>query len=222
MPASVPYGLCGIRITPLTDCLPVPGSLTYETTGIVSLNLTANIKAGVSVEKTNGCGDVCFAYETCDKTKSFNIDGMFCGLCPEILAAMSGVQPILNGAGDIIGYSSPNISNASIEVMIEIWSRRVTKEGQLCTVAGTEWFKLLIPRACVNFDGSLNFGNDVTDINFTGRTRPNNLLTPAALNAVFAGAADGATAWDLDSDYQLYVVTESPSTFTDDCTGRVI
>lgn len=208
------WGVCAYRITPLVACLPPaagsPTALTYESVGVMSIVATPDIKDGIDDTQENGCGGVCAIVKTCDVVKSHSLTGEVCSLCPDMLAGAIGLEAILNGLGEIIGFSSGNSNTGCQDVLLEVWSKATTSNGQLCTPTGDEYIKFVFPRtslmAPITFDLSAGFNT----ISLTGDSVSNPLLTPAIMEAAFPGSTGGAVAWDLDSSIHVFTTTDAP------------
>lgn len=208
------WGVCGIRITPLVNCIPpvagTPAALTYEQLGVASINLTADVREGVDDTQENACGGICAVVTTCDIVRKYSIDGEICSLCPDMLAGVIGIEAILNAAGDVIGHSAGNAGTACQDALIEIWSKAATANGQPCSATGDEYVKFILPRASLSAAQDFNLSSGFSNIGITGDAVANPLLTPAALNAAFPGAANGAVAWDLNSAVHVIVGVDAP------------
>lgn len=208
------WGICGLRITPTVNCLiPVAGSptaLTYEQLGVITMNMTADVKDGIDDVQENACGGVCATVKTCDIVRSYSLEGEICSLCPDLLAGVIGLEAILNLAGDVIGHSVGNAETICRDAVVEIWVKAATNNGQLCTPTGDEYVKFILPRASIGAAMDFNLSSGFNNIGLRGDAIANPLLTPAIMEAAFPGSTNGAVSWDLDSAIHIILGTDQP------------
>lgn len=208
------WGVCGLRVTPTVNCvLPVAGdptAVTYEQLGVITINMVADVKDGIDDVQENACGGICATVKTCDVVRSYSLDGEICSLCPDLMAGVLGLQSILNAAGEVIGHSSGNATTECVDAVVEIWSKAATNNGQLCTPAGDEYVKFILPRVTMGAAMDFNLSSGFNNIAINGDAIGNPLLTPAVMEAAFPGSTNGAVAWDLDSPIHVIVGTDAP------------
>lgn len=122
---------CAMRVSRLdTDGVPLPGaSNLYVTEGIIELTATPDVSAGDEVEVKNGKGDICISYREEDKIKRLNVDLMICAPDPELTELLAGGAVQTSGAA--VGYKMEalNVGTDRTGVSIELWSRRVSSDG---------------------------------------------------------------------------------------------
>jgi len=208
------WGVCGLRITPLVQCLPpaagAAAALTYEQIGVMSITLSADIKEGIDDSHENACGGICAVVKTCDTVRSYSIAGEMCSICPDLLAGAIGLQAILDALGNVIGHSVGNALTGCHESLIEIWSKAANNNGQLCTPVGDEFVKFILPRATLGPMENFTLNSGFNNVPLKGDGISNPLLTPAIMEAAFPGSTNGATAWDLNSSLHVIVGTDQP------------
>ena len=116
-----------MRVTALDGCgRPVLGpcsSITSE--GFVSVAFTSNTDAGTAISVVNAAGKVCIADAACPTFVNYTVEITFCEVNPELLAMITGQNPVFDTQSDIAAGFRMNsdISPCDSGFALELWSK---------------------------------------------------------------------------------------------------
>lgn len=199
------YNACLLRIVRLNStCTPLAGGTDrVVTTALVNMTATPDIEEATLFEPKNGCGDICWTAETCDKIKRWNLSGEFCYTDFEMMELLFGGSLVLGAAagpyaGRVIGYAAPSTSNACNNgVGIEVFSQTSGAGVGACSTAATPfpgYIGHIFPRVKFTL-GERTFENDVARVQFTGIATANPNYTNPWTDYPGAGAFPGTSGY---------------------------
>lgn len=125
MPSNLPgdicvgqHSVCLIRAALLNpDCTPVGGADSgFITTGIITATATPEVQEAVTLEQTNGCGDIEWTYERPARMRAVTLSGELAFFDHEMMQILFGGELVIGGptsdfAGKVIGWASPNYTD---------------------------------------------------------------------------------------------------------------
>jgi len=132
------------RITRLDECgAPVFGDCSVVVTeGFIKVSIGQEEEAGDEYKQKNAWGTLVINEKDPSITKWANVMIQLTDVDPDVLDIIGGATPVLDGAGDTIGFTmGPNASTGSFA--IEVWTK---KAGSGNCVAGVqEWGYFVVP-----------------------------------------------------------------------------
>jgi hypothetical protein len=181
---------CVVRVAALdVDCTPTGGvNGGIVTAGLVTLTADPEIESGTVYEQKNGCGSILFTYEKDDILKRYNLSGEFGFADFEMMAMLFGGSTILGRAagsysGKVIGYADRLYTAAQrTGVYMEVITTAIAQGSSGCQVFGSAApvaIGHIFPKVKL-VPGSMNFGDDIKRVTFTGTgsNNPNTINGP--------------------------------------------
>lgn len=120
-----------MRITRLDGCgKPVDGPGNMITTeGFVSVALSAQTTDAEEITVTNAGGKVCVR-DTGDPTfDGYGVDITFCEVEPCLFQLLTGQEPLVNAAGDVVGFTMNSKRYAKTGFALEVWTGSPTTDA---------------------------------------------------------------------------------------------
>lgn len=191
--------VCAYRVWPLdADCSIHKVSDVASAivgTGVVTANMTANLKAGTEIDAETGCGSLAWYLRDIDRIKNWTLALELAVWDYEMLAATIGGQLITGtGAtettwnGKTVGWAAPGpTSNTQPAVAIELWSRAAFKTGACSSsaVAAPTYIRHIFPRCTLQLSDRVFDQGTAAYMKFTGVAEANpKLLTDLKNNTV--------------------------------------
>lgn len=175
-----------IRITRLLVDGSIDGTYPVLTTrGFISATFSPEFEEGDEIAEKRADGGVCISWKADDTLKRLNFSLSLCTPDPEAAALLAGGKIICNAAGEVVGYTSPEVGSVvGNPVAIEIWS---TANIGGKPAAGDPYWHWVFPYVKVRYDGDREFGNNALTNEFSGQALGNSALVPAGLNPINAG-----------------------------------
>lgn len=169
---------CVLRVARLdADCSPTYGADSgIATSALVTLTADPDIEAGTRFEPKNGCGEPLFVYEQEDRVKRFTMSGEL-GLWDfEMMSMLFGGSLVLGRTGtafpaEVVAYAERLYSDAPRNgIYLEVITQAVSQDNGPCGAGGGDVpvaIGHIFGRAMLT-PGSVDFGNDVSMVRFSG------------------------------------------------------
>ena len=112
-----------MRITRVNECgAPVYGDCSQVVSkGFISAQFSPQTSEGEEIEVRNANGDICVSVPACTSMTSIDVTLEFCNVDTDLFALMTGQEPILNDAGEGIGFDIADIP-CNEGVALELWT----------------------------------------------------------------------------------------------------
>lgn len=127
-----------IRVTTLDLCGNLPAAATPDsflsTGGFISVNLTAEVEDGVEILQRRADGALCVNERSSASFKRFNVEMVFCGVNPSLLAMVTNAETYEDWGGDIAGITVAE-GEISKNFSLELWTGL---SGQACEPGAEE------------------------------------------------------------------------------------
>lgn len=119
-----------IRVTKVNNCaVPVEGPRNRAVSdGVISLKYSRVDKEAEEKEQKNFNGDICAEDRTPPELKRYNVEGMLCGVDPELIALLTGCPLILDHNGNPVGFGDRKTVDSEFGAVIELWTRGAAKK----------------------------------------------------------------------------------------------
>lgn len=178
-----------LRATKLVDAGQVDSDWpVLVTNGFISASFSPEFEDGEEINQKAADGSVCVTYKGDDSLTRLSFNLSVCSPEPEQTAMFAGGSALDDGAGNIIGYSSPAAgSRINNPVAIEIWST-ANVDGK--PAADYPYFHWVFPYVKMRFDGTREFSNGLLAWEFSGQAIGNDAL-------VTGGLPDGESGEDF-------------------------
>lgn len=114
-----------IRVTKLDACgRPVEGADSVVVSkGWTSVGFTANTDEGEAISVTNAAGETCIRVPGKPTFLGYNVEVAFCQVDPDLFALLTGQEPVVDAAGDVIGFSMDTaVSAGDVRFALEVWA----------------------------------------------------------------------------------------------------
>lgn len=133
-----------MRITRVDECgAPVIGTKsTIVTSGLVSIDVSAEYEDGTENAPKNGNDDFCFIDRQPDKFKYFTLGIQFCGVDPEAYEIVTGNPIYEDYAGNAVGVKFGRYVDIDAHFALEVWS---DVPGTACGEGGKRYGYYLWP-----------------------------------------------------------------------------
>lgn len=133
-----------MRLTRLDSCgVPIEGTKsTAVSSGLVSIDVSAEYEDGTENAPKNGNDDFCFIDRQPDKFKYFTLGIQFCGVDPELWELVTGNPIYEDAAGNAVGIKFGRYSEIETAFALEVWS---DVPGTNCGAGGKRWGYHLFP-----------------------------------------------------------------------------
>ena len=215
-----------MRVTKLDGCgAPVPGPRsTVVSDGFISIGLTANTEEGEAISITNAAGKVCILDEPCPTFTGYDVEVQFCGVNPDLIAAMSG-QPLVYDAGTdptAIGFRMNSaVDGCDLGFALEVWS---SVPAAVCGASGGQSYGyFLIPFLKGGVLGDFTIENAAINFTLSGaKTKDGSAWGTGAYDVIDTGTSGtlvpGKLLAPIDENDHLHVqLTEVPPPEAEDC-----
>lgn len=216
-----------MRVTKLDGCgAPVPGPRSTVTSdGFISIGLTANTEEGEAISITNAAGKVCILDEPCPTFTGYDVEVQFCGVNPDLIAAMSG-QPLVYDADTAdptaIGFRMNSaVDGCDLGFALEVWS---SVPAAVCGASGGQSYGyFLIPFLKGGVLGDFTIENAAINFTLSGaKTKDGSAWGTGAYDVVDTGTGGtlipGKLLAPIDENDHLHVqLTEVPPPDAEDC-----
>lgn len=199
-----------IRVTKLDSCGRYPAPETANsyivTDGFVTVSLSAEVEDGTEIIVRNGAGQLCVNERLASSFKRFNVEVVFCGVNPSLLAMMTNAEEYLDCGGDVAGITVPE-GDLEKAFSFELWTGMA---GQACAQGVDEASGyVILPFVQAGVLGDLEFGGeDAINFQLTGAyTKGGNAWGRGPYDVVYCGTGD---------EVQTVTITGTPTggTFT--------
>lgn len=171
---------CIVRAARLDSDCSVTGGVSggIVTAGLVTLTADPDVEEGTIYEQKNACGDILFTYEKDDKIKRYTISGEFGFSDFEMMALLFGGSTILGKgggsfAGKVIGYYDPlYTATATNGVYLEVITTAIVQgAGNCASPSATAPYAVghIFGKAKLR-SGTLNFGDEIKRVTFSGKS----------------------------------------------------
>lgn len=225
-----------VRLTQTNKCgRPVHGGDYAVTSGLVTVSLTPVLKDAEELEQNNFDGQVCAQDRTEPQIKWWEVSAEFCQVNTCIWAMMGGWEPVLNYAGDSVGFETCRKIASSTAVVMELWTGiysestcNVPANDTVFTQAqtsGEEFGYLIFGVKEWVLNGGLEIGAQVSTFTFQGITMDISEWGRGPYNVVAINAAKTAgrlltpvgQSCDGVSDVHMEVTPIAPPAVTEGC-----
>lgn len=225
------------RLTKTNKCgRPLEGEENYAVTkGLVTISLTPVLKDAEELEQNNMDGEVCAQDRTAPSIKWWEVSVEFCQVNTCLWTMLGGWAPVLNYAGDAVGFETSRKVITDAGVVMELWTG--TYQESSCDVpesdavfeevsgTGEKFGYLLFGVKEWILNGGIEIGAQVSTFSFQGITMdisewgrgPYNVVaidgsnTPGRLLTPVGQSADGT------SDIHMEETPIAPPAPTDGC-----
>lgn len=113
-----------LRVTRLDGCgQPVFGDASVVTTkGFISVGITTTVDAGTEINVTNANGERCVYEPAKPRFMGHAGEVQFCEVDPEVYTLLTGQEPVLDAAGNAIGFVNDTaVDTNTVGFALEVW-----------------------------------------------------------------------------------------------------
>jgi hypothetical protein len=227
-----------LRATKANRCgMPLEGEGNYTVTkGYVTVSLTPVLKDAEELEQQNADGEICGQDRTAPEIKWFEVSVEFCGVDTCLWTMLGGWAPVVDYAGNPVGFETSRKVVTDSGVVMELWSGTSSDNtcavpanddvfGQSDAVTGEEFGYFLFGVKEWQLSGGLEIGRQVSTFTMSGITMDisawgrgpynvvpiDNQLTPGRLLSPVGSLVDGI------SDIHFETTPITPPDPTDGC-----
>lgn len=175
-----------MRVTPLTLAGAIDTTRpVLNSKGFITATFSPQFEEGDEITEKAADGSVCVSFKVDDSFTRVDFSLSLCDVDPEVTALLAGGNVIVDGGGDVVGYSSPGAgAKVGNPVAIELWSQAIVAGKPAGDRPFWHW---VFPYVKVRYEGDREIGNSRMANEFTGQGVGNEALVTAGLNPANAG-----------------------------------
>lgn len=186
-------GLC-LRATKLDQCCQPPSSGTPDSyvvsDSFITLSLTAELEEPDEFTVKLANGKLCINEIGCATLKRYTVEVSLCNADPALFNIISGVNQVLDFAGDIVGYEIDEDLGACGKFSLEFWTR--VPQDQCVSDGVPQYVYWLLPCLQNGRVGDVTIENGPLEFSFTADAIPSSVWGQGPYPVVPQAAGDTA------------------------------